>query len=56
LKQYGELIVDSPQPIEEAIEQSTRPSVKKQKELHYVKTFQKGGVRPSTAFCFDVLA
>jgi len=28
LKQYGELIVDSPQPVEEAIEQSTRPSVK----------------------------
>ena len=29
LKQYGELIVDSPQPAEETIEQSTKSSVKK---------------------------
>jgi len=31
-----------PQPAEEIIEQSTRPSVKKQKELRYVKALQKG--------------
>jgi len=29
LKQYDEPMVDSPQPAEETIEQSTRPSVKK---------------------------
>ena len=37
LKQYGKPIVDFPQPAEEVIEQSMRPSVEKQKELRYVK-------------------
>ena len=41
LKQYGEPIVDSPQPAEEAIKQSTRPSVEKQKELWLLKLFRK---------------
>jgi len=56
LKQYGELVANSPQPAEEAIEQSTRPSVKKQKELQYVKALLKSGGGPSTPFHFDVLA
>ena len=56
LKLYGELVANSPQPAEEAIEQSTRPSVEKQKELRYVKSLPKSGTGPSTPFCFDVLA
>ena len=48
-------MVDSPQPAEETIEQSMRPSVKKQKELRYVKTLQKGDVGPSTPFRFDII-
>jgi len=56
LKWYGEPMVDSPQPAEKTIEQSMKPSVKKQKELRYVKAFQKGGVGPSTPFRFVVLA
>ena len=46
LKQYGKPIVNSPQPAEEAIEQFTRPSVKKQKELQYVKALPKSGAGP----------
>ena len=49
-------MVDSLQPAEETIEQSIKPSVKKQKELHYVKTLQKDGVGPSTLFHFNVIA
>ena len=30
--------------------------MEKQKELRYVKALQKGGVGPSTPFCFDVMA
>ena len=45
-----------PQPAEEIIEQSIKPSVKKQNELRHVKALQKGGVGPSTPFRFDVLA
>ena len=56
LKQYSEPMVDSPQAAQETIEQSTRPSVEKQKELWYVKALQKGGVGPSTPFLFDVMA
>ena len=56
LKQYGEPVANSPQPAKEAIEQRTRPSVKKQKDLRYVKTLPKSGARPSTPFCFNVLA
>jgi len=55
LKQYGEPVANSPQPAE-AIKQSTRPSVKKQKELRYVKALPKRGVGPSAPFRFDVLA
>ena len=55
LKQYGDPIVDSSQPAEEAIKQSTRPSVEKQKELWYVTALQKGGMGPSTPFHFDVM-
>ena len=36
LKQYNESMVNSPQPAEETNEQSTKPSMKKQKELRYV--------------------
>jgi len=50
------MIVNSLQPVENTAEQSTRQPVKKQKELRYVKALQKGGVRPSTPFRFDVLA
>jgi len=56
LKQYGESVVNSPQPVEEAIEQSTKPSVEKQKELRYVKALSKSGAGPSTPFRFDVVA
>ena len=56
LKQYGEPIINSPQPAEETIKQSTKPSVKKQKELQYAKALQKDGMGPSTPFCFDVMA
>ena len=55
LKQYGEPMVDSPQLAEKTIEQSTRPSVKKQKEFRYVKALQKGGMGPSAPFCFNVM-
>jgi len=54
LKQYSEPVVKSPQPAEEAIEQSTRLFLKKQKELRYVKALPKSGVGPSTPFRFDV--
>jgi len=37
VKQYGELMINSSQPAKEVIEQSTKPSAKKQKELRYVK-------------------
>ena len=56
LKQYGEPVANSPQQADEATEQSTRPSVEKQKELRYVKALLKSGAGPSTLFCFDVLA
>ena len=49
-------MVNSPYPAEEIIEQSTKPSVKKQKEFWYVKALQKSGVEPLTPFRFDVLA
>ena len=52
LKQYGEPAVNSPQSAEEAIEQSMRPFVKKQKELRCVKALLKSGKGPSTPFCF----
>jgi len=55
LKQYGEPIVHSPQPAEEAIEQSMRPSMKKTERAWYVKALQKGGVGPSTPFRFDLM-
>ena len=50
------MIVNSLQPVENTAEQSTRQPVKKQKELRYFKALQKGGVGPSTPFCFDVIA
>ena len=56
LKQYREPIVNSPQPTEDVIEQSTRLSMNKQKELQYVKALLRSGVGPSTPFCFDVMA
>jgi len=56
LKQYDEPAVNSPEPAEEIIEQSTRPSLEKQKELWYVKALPKNGAGPSTPFRFDVLA
>jgi len=37
LKKYGEPMINFPQLAEETIEQSTKPSVNKQKELRYVK-------------------
>ena len=37
LKQYGELVVNYLQQVEEATEQFTKPSGEKQKELWYVK-------------------
>ena len=49
-------MVNSLQLAEEIIEQSTRPSMEKQKELWYVKALQKGGVGPSTPFYFYVMA
>jgi len=45
-----------PQPAEETIKQSMKSSVGKQKELHYVKAPQKGGMGPSTPFRFDAMA
>jgi len=56
LKQYSEPMVDSPQAAQETIEQSTRPSMEKQKRLRYVKALQKSCVGPSTLFRFDVMA
>ena len=56
LKQYGESVVNSLQLAEEVIEQSTRPSVEKQKELWYVKALLKSGAGALTLFRFDVLA
>jgi len=49
-------MVNSLQPAEETIEQSTKPSVEKQKKLQYVKILPKGSVGPSILFRFDVLA
>jgi len=49
-------MVNSPQPTEETIDQFTRLSMEKQKKLYYVKALQKGGMGPSTPFCFDVMA
>ena len=56
LKQYGEPMINSPQPAKETNEQSTKPSMEKQKELWYVKALQKNGRGASTPFRFDVLA
>jgi len=33
-----------------------KPSVEKQKEFQYVRSFQKGSVRQLTSFYFDVMA
>ena len=55
LKQYSEPVSNSSQPAEERIEQSTRPSVEKQKKLRYVKALSKSSVGLSTPFRFDVL-
>ena len=55
LKPYGELMVNFSQLAEEIIEQPMKLSVKKQKELWYVKALWKGCVGPSTPFCFDVI-
>ena len=38
------------------IEQPVKQPVDKQKKLRYAKTLQKGDVRPSTLFYFDILA
>jgi len=40
------MMVNFPQPAEETIEQSMKPSMRKQKELCYIKALQKGGVEP----------
>ena len=56
LKQYGDPEVDFSQLAEEAIEQSKRSSMEKQKEFRYAKALQKGDVGPSTPFRFDIMA
>ena len=48
-------MVNSPQPAEETNEQSMKSSMKKKKEIGYIKALQKNGMGPSTLFCFDVL-
>ena len=52
LKQYSEPVANSSQPAEEAIEQSTRPSVKKQKELRHVKALPKKRCETINSFPF----
>jgi len=60
LKQYGEVMVDSPQSAEETIEQSMKPSMKNRKNFVMSNLSRKvewdHQLPPSTLFRSDVLA
>ena len=57
MKQYDEVVANSPKPTQEPTKQSTKQPMEKQKEPRYAKTLPKDKAEGSSApYCFNVLA